>query len=119
MTGESCAERQHVCEIPRFGVELPVRIAAPGTTGPALEEKLLRRRGQSAHKILRAIHAVDRVLDSGCLHCEAFARRVPRTDDVIDAERQRVTLHQRCDLLLLLLHRREERQALLTRKIAG
>ena len=119
MTGERRAEWQHVCEITRFRVELAMWIAAPGTTGPALVKKFLGGGRKRASEILRTIHSVDRVLDRRGFHGEPFSRLVPCANDVFDVEWQRVSLHQRGDFLLLLFHRREQREALLTREVAS
>ncbi len=118
VAGECRTEREHVREIARLGVELAVRIAPPRPAGPALEEHLLRRRRQRAGEILRAVHAIDGVLDRRHLRGQPLTRRVPGTNDVFDIEGQRVPLHQRRDFLLLLLHRREEREPLLAGVVA-
>ncbi len=61
MASERRTEREHVREIARLGVELPMRVATPRATWPALVEELLRGRWQGAGEILRAVHSVDRV----------------------------------------------------------
>ncbi len=117
MASECGTERQHIGEVACLRVESAVRIASPREARPALKEELLRGRRQRTFEILCAVHAVDRVLDCSGLRGESFARRVPCADDVFDVKRLRVSVHERCDFLLLFLHRSEQRKPLFTGEI--
>ncbi|MEI2725680.1 MAG: hypothetical protein V9H26_19845 [Verrucomicrobiota bacterium] len=119
VSGERARDRQHVGQEAVLGVELPVFVAAPRPARPGLEEQILRRAGQVALEVLRRVHRVDGVLDRPGLGVEAVAGLVPDADGEHGVKRNRLPLHQRVNLLLLLLHHGEQGDFLFAGVVAG
>ena len=119
VSGERARDRQHVRQETVLGVELPMFVASPRPARPGLEEQVLRRAGQVALEVLRRVHRVDGVLDRPGLGVEAVAGLVPDADGEHRVERNRLPLHQRVNLLLLLLHHGEQGDFLLAGVVAG
>ena len=108
MAGEGAGDRQHVREITVFGIELAMFVATPSPARPRLEEKIFGSAGQIALKILRRIHGIDGVLDGPGLGVQPVLALVPNANDKQRLERNRLSLHERMNLLLFLFHHGEQ-----------
>ena len=117
--GEGAGHRQHVRQKTVLGIKFAMFVTSPGPARPGLEEKTLRGAGQVALEVLRRVHRVDGVLDRPGLGVEAVAGLVPDADGEHRAERNRLSLHQRVDFLLLLFHDGEQGDFLFAGVVAG
>jgi hypothetical protein len=119
VSGEGAGHRQHVRQETVFGIKFAMFVTSPRPARPGLEEEALRGAGQVALEVLRRVHRVDGVLDGTGLGVEAVAGFVPDADGEHRAERNRLSLHQRVDFLLLLFHDREQGDFLFAGVVAG
>ena len=119
MAGERAGDGQHVGQITMFGIQFAMFVASPRPARPRLEEKIFGSAGQVALEILRRIHRVDGVLDGAGFRIQPVLRFVPNADDKQRLERDRLSLHERVNFLLLLLHDGEQRNFLFAGVVAG
>ena len=119
MSRERRVHGQHIGEVLVLGVEFPVRVFPPKPSGPRLVKQLPGRRRKAALKVLGAVHRVDCAFDGHGFRNQTGLRLVPNPDNEMCVEGECVSVGQRLDFALLLLHSRLERQLSFAREIPG